>query len=154
MSRCVSALCGAVLALLAVLPGNAAAAPSSGSSWEPMRIMHFVLTGTVPLERAREYVNQAQAAGFTAVQVVLTDGVRLDHAPWKPVKGAWTKAEFLSWAAYARAHGLDVIPEVKLLTHQEQFFQKHYPGLMFNAVSYDPRKEGVYQAVFLSLIHI
>lgn len=148
MSRCVSALCGAVLALLAVLPGNAAAAPSSGSSWEPMRIMHFVLTGTVPLERAREYVNQAQAAGFTAVQVVLTDGVRLDHAPWKPVKGAWTKAEFLSWAAYARAHGLDVIPEVKLLTHQEQFFQKHYPGLMFNAVSYDPRKEGVYQAVF------
>lgn len=47
-----------------------------------------------------------------------------------------------------RAHGLDVIPELKLMTHQEQFFQKHYPGLMFNAVSYDPRKEGVYQAVF------
>jgi hypothetical protein len=56
--------------------------------------MHFVLSGTVPLERAREYVNQAQAAGFTAVQVLLTDGVRLDHAPWKPVKTAWTKAEF------------------------------------------------------------
>lgn len=103
MSRFVSALCGAVLALLAVLPGNAASAPSLGSSREPMRIMHFVLTGTVPLERAREDVNQAQAAGFTAVQVALTDGVRLDHAPWKPVKGAWTKTEFLSWAAYARA---------------------------------------------------
>jgi hypothetical protein len=57
-------------------------------------------------------------------------------------------SSFISWAAYARAHGLDVIPEVKLLTHQEQFFQKHHPGLMFNAVSYDPRKEGVYQVVF------
>ena len=70
-----------------------------------------------------------------------------DHAPWKPVKTAWSKAEFLSGLP-TRAHGLEVIPELKLLTHQEQFFQQHYPGLMFNAVSYDPRKEGVYQVVF------
>ncbi len=148
MRRVVPVLCGIVAMLLSVWSGSAAAELSSDSNREPMRIMHFVLSGAVPMERAREYVNQAQAAGFTAVQVLLTDGVRLDHAPWKPMKTAWTKAEFLSWVAYARAHSLEVIPEVKLLTHQEKFFQQQYPDLMFNAVSYDPRKEATYRVVF------
>ncbi|MBS0170035.1 MAG: family 20 glycosylhydrolase [Nitrospira sp.] len=127
---------------------GAAAEPSSRPSEETLRIMHFVLAETVSLERARGFVNEAQAAGFTAVQVLLTDGVQFDHAPWKPVKTAWTKAEFKSWADYARTHGLEVIPEVKLLTHQEKFFQRQYPGLMFNTVSYDPRKDATYAVVF------
>lgn len=126
--------------------GEAAESPSA-SAEATMRIMHFVLTGAVPLERARGFVNEAQAAGFTAVQVLLTDGVQFEHAPWKPLSNAWTKAEFLSWVAYARAHGLEVIPEIKLLTHQEKFFQRHFPNLMFNSVSYDPRKEATYAVV-------
>lgn len=150
MSRVAGLLC--VLAVFWAGVGSGyAAESSSGSSDETIRIMHFVLAGTVPLERARGLVNEAQAAGFTAMQVLLTDGVQFDHAPWTPTKSAWTKAEFLSWVAYARAHGLDVIPEVKLLTHQELFFQKHYPHLMFNTVSYDPRKDETYTAVFAFL---
>ncbi|MCW5798394.1 MAG: family 20 glycosylhydrolase [Nitrospira sp.] len=127
---------------------GASAEPSSASAKEPMRIMHFVLAGAVPLERARGFVNEAQAAGFTAIQVLLADGVQFQHAPWTPVKTAWTKSEFMSWVAYARAHGLEIIPEIKLLTHQEKFFQRHYPTLMFNAVSYDPRKDATYAVVF------
>ncbi len=151
MGRVAGILCVVVALLAGLGEGPAGAASSSGPGEETMRIMHFVLAGTVPLERARGMVNEAQAAGFSAIQVLLTDGVQFDHAPWRPSKSAWTKAEFLSWVAYARAHGLDVIPEVKLLTHQEQFFQKHYAHLMFNTVSYDPRKDETYTVVFAFL---
>lgn len=148
MGRAGMLLCAMVVMWAGLWEVGAAAEPSSVPAAEALRIMHFVLTGTVSPERARGFVNEAQAAGFTAVQVLLTDGVQFDHAPWIPVKTAWTKAEFLSWADYARAHGLEVIPEVKLLTHQEQFFQRQYPGLMFNTVSYDPRKDATYAVVF------
>lgn len=151
MGRVVRLLCMLVALWVGFGSADAAVESSSGSGDATMRIMYVSLAGAVPLERARELVNTAQAAGFTAIQVLLTDGVQLDHAPWKPAKGAWTKAEFLSWAAYARAHGLDVIPEVKLLTHQEQFFQKRYPTLMFNSVSYDPRNDETYTVVFAFL---
>ena len=151
MSRVAGLLCMLVALWAGLGSGGAAAESLPGSGEGMMRIMHVALAGAVPLERARGLVNEAQAAGFTAIQVVLTDGVQFNHAPWKPAKGAWTKAEFLSWAAYARAHGLDVIPEVKLLTHQEQFFQKRYPNLMFNSVSYDPRKDATYTVVFAFL---
>ena len=148
MRRLTVLLCVLLVLWTGSWTGSAAAESSSGDTEEPMRIMHFVLTGTVPLERARGFVNEAQAAGFTAVQVLLTDGVTFEHAPWKPNASAWTKAEFQSWVGYARAHGLEVIPEVKLLTHQEKFFQRQYPNLMFNAVSYDPRHDATYAVVF------
>ncbi len=148
MGRVGSLLCALLVLCAGSWAGSAAGESLSDSTVETMRIIHFVLTGTVPLERARALVTDAKTAGFTAVQVLLTDGVRFDHAPWKPVKTAWTKMEFLSWVAYARAHGLEVIPEVKLLTHQEKFFQRQYPNLMFNTVSYDPRKDATYAVVF------
>ncbi|HUM40481.1 MAG TPA: family 20 glycosylhydrolase [Nitrospira sp.] len=151
MSRVGGLVCVLVALWAGVGSGYAAAESSSGAGEETMRIMHVVLAGAVPLERARGLVNEAQAAGFTAIQVLLTDGVQFERAPWKPAKGAWSKAEFLSWVAYARAHGLEVIPEVKLLTHQEQFFQKRQPHLMFNTVSYDPRKDATYTVVFAFL---
>lgn len=148
MGRVGVLLCAMVVMCAGSWEVSAAVEPASSPAGETLRIMHFVLAGTVPLERARGFVDEAQAAGFTAVQVLLIDGVQFDHAPWKPVKSAWTKAEFISWVAYARAHGLEVIPEVKLLTHQEKFFQRQYPGLMFNTVSYDPRKDATYAVVF------
>ncbi|ULA67604.1 MAG: hypothetical protein LZF62_240213 [Nitrospira sp.] len=40
-----------------------------------------------------------------------------------------------------------MIPEIKLLTHQEKFFQRRFPTVMFNSVSYDPRKDATYAVV-------
>lgn len=113
----------------------------------PYRIVHVVLRGA-PMNDARAVVDRAKASGFNAIQILLTDGVSLDHAPWTPKPNAWSKAAFLEWVAYARSRGLEVIPEVKLLTHQEKFFQDRHPDLMFNAVTYDPRKDAVYEKVF------
>lgn len=147
MGRVAALWCAMVILCTGWWEVGAASEPVPVPAAAPLRIMHFALTGAVPLKRARGFVNEAQAAGFTAVQVLLTDGVQFEHAPWNPLPDAWTKAEFLSWVAYARTHGLEVIPEIKLLTHQEKFFQRQYPNLMFNTVSYDPRKEATYAVV-------
>ena len=46
-----------------------------------------------------------------------------------------------------KRHG-SILPEIKLLTHQEKFFQDKYPELMYNKITYDPAKERVYGVVF------
>lgn len=120
---------------------------------EPYRILHFVLRGVTP-ERAEWIVSEAKNAGFNTVQIVLTDGVQLEHSPWKPRADTWTRKEFAVWIEKVRSLGLDIIPEVKLLTHQEKLFQKQYPGLMFNKLTYDPRKDEVYQRIFALLDEI
>jgi len=145
--RVVSLLSMLVLALSLTLMALAQAPAKSAAYVLPYRIVHFVLRG-VSLETARGIVDTAKDSGFNAIQVTLSDGVVLEKSPWTPRKDAWSKAEFLTWVAYARSRGLEVIPEIQLLTHQEKFFQDNYPELMFNVVTYDPRKEGVYRLVF------
>jgi len=49
---------------------------------------------------------------------------------------------------YANKKGIEVIPELKLLTHQEKLFRRTYPQLMINEVTYDPNKKKVYEIVF------
>jgi hypothetical protein len=86
--------------------------------------------------------------------VAVTDGVRLDSAPWEPQPGAWEKDDFNAWINYVRSKGMDIIPEIKLLSHQEKFFQKKYPTLMYNPTTYDPRQDETYRQVFLLLDEI
>ncbi len=108
-----------------------------------IRAWHFVLRAVSP-DRARWMVDEAHKAGFNTVQVSVTDGVKLSKAPWQPLGDAWSTDEFKEWVNYARSYGMEVVPEIKLLTHQEKFFQGHFPDLMFNKVTYDPRQEAVY----------
>ncbi len=139
-----------VLLLVFVLPEvQAQGKITTNSNASPMqyRILHIVLRGP-PMEVARSLVDTAKASGYNAIQFMLTDGVMLDNAPWTPKKRTWTKAQLLDWVAYVRSNGLEVIPEVKLLTHQELFLQPLHPELLFNSVTYDPRKEAVYKKVF------
>jgi len=110
----------------------------------PWRIVHFELRA-LSQEAARSIVDTAKDSGFNAIQVRITDGVALENAPWTPRKDAWSKKEFMAWVAYTRSRGMEIIPEVALLTHQELFLQGNQPGLMFNAVTYDPRKEETYR---------
>jgi hypothetical protein len=129
-----------------------------GEPVTPVIAWHFVLNA-VSINDARRLVDVAQKAGFNSVVVQITRGVALDSAPWAPGKNAWSKSDFLDWVGYARAHGMGVIPEIKLLTHQDKFFQNASPQLMFNAATYDPRNEKVYIEVFkflddlISILH-
>ena len=119
---------------------------NDNSHARPLKIIHFVLNG-VTVSRAKEMVSLSRDAGFNVIQVQLTNGVAFDHSPWSNLPNAWTKQEFIGWVSFARSLGFEVIPEIQLLTHQEKFFQGNHPGLLFNAVTYDPRNEDVYKLV-------
>jgi hypothetical protein len=108
---------------------------------------HFVLK-PMPMEDAQRMVDVAQSAGFNTVVVQLANGLALDSFPMTPGENAWDKVAFLEWIEYARSRGMNVIPEIKLLSKQKKFLQKSRPRLMFNAATYDPRNEKVYKIAF------
>jgi hypothetical protein len=113
---------------------------------QPVRAWHFVLR-RVPIVNARQMVDKAASAGFNTLVVQLADGVKLPAAPWTPKPGAWSTAEFRNWVAYARQRGMTVVPEIKLLSQQNKFFQANHPGLMYNKSTYDPNNPAVYDKV-------
>jgi len=143
ISRIFLMICGLIVCQTA---GAEKAATAGGESFE-IRAWHCVLRG-VPVEAARRMVDKAASAGFNVVQVQVTDGVSLEASPWRPGRNAWTKAEFSAWIAYAREKGLSIVPELKLLTHQEKFLQGRFSDLMYNRSTYDPRQHEVYERVF------
>lgn len=59
-----------------------------------------------------------------------------------------SKKDLYEIVTYAKKKGLEVIPEVKFLTHQEKFLRRSHPELMFNEVTYDPQNEKVYAIAF------
>lgn len=111
------------------------------------RILHIVLRGN-DMAATRALVNMASESGFNAIQFLLTNGVAMVKSPWTLRSNAWSKKQFLNWVDYVRTKGLEPIPEVSLLTHQEKFLGTTRPELMYNAMTYDPRKEEVYSVVF------
>ena len=141
--------------MLSSLIAEAAADPAlvAVERAQKVRAWHFVLRA-VPLNRAYWMVDQAHTARFNTVVVTVTDGVNLQNAPWKTLSTAWSREDFEKWVTYTRNKGMDVIPEIKLLTHQEKLFQNNAPLLMFNRSTYDPRNEAVYAQVALLIDEI
>ena len=85
------------------------------------RTLHFVLRG-VSLERAYWMVDEPKHAHFNGMSVQITDGVQLKHAPLRAKAGARPKEEYKKWADYANSIRIQVILELKLISHQENFY--------------------------------
>lgn len=66
----------------------------------------------------------------------------------RPGPAPMSKKDLREIVEYARKKGIDVIPEVKFLTHQEKFLRRRHPELMYNEVTYDPRNPKVYKLAF------
>ena len=119
------------------------------SDWAELdiRALHFVLR-RVSLDVAVTLVDRARQARFNTIIVSLADAVNIrpDIVPLRA--DAMTKAEFQSFVAYARANGMNVIPGLPLLTHQQSFLKNRFPELMYNYSTYDPREPAVYELVF------
>jgi len=111
------------------------------------RALHIVLkTVTVPI--AKRLIDMARDARMNTIILSLADAVRFDSRATLPRRDALSKQQLVDIVSYARRSGLEVIPEITLLTHQENFFKKSHPLLMYNAVTYDPRREDTYRLVF------
>ena len=117
------------------------------------RVVHIVLRKTSS-QSVHRFIDQARLARMNTIILQLADAVNLDSGVVSPRKDAYEIAEFLELVDYARANGLEVVPDVPLLTHQEKFFKKSFPELMYNNVTYDPRIDAVYDHVFRFLEEI
>lgn len=115
-----------------------------------IRALHLVVRYTRP-EDIKLLIQYARFGHYNTLILMIDDWVRFPSMESIAPKSAWTRDEFLDVVNYARGNGLEVIPEVKLLTHQERLLKKTYPALMYNDTTYDPSKEGVYDVVFLIL---
>lgn len=114
------------------------------------RALHFVLRGVTPAE-ARRLATMARRAQMNTIVVQVADGLRLPSMTDLARRDAWAPGEWRAFTRYARQSGLAVIPEVKLLTHQEKLFARSRPDLLYNAKTYDPRTPEVYVRVFAML---
>lgn len=79
----------------------------------------------------------------------LADAVNLQSTARIASDNAYSKDDFIKLIKYLKNNAIEIIPELKLLTHQEkEFFKDKLPGLMYNSATYDPRKNEVYDIVF------
>ena len=112
----------------------------------PVRALHISLSrGTVAdVERLTDL---AKSSGFNTLVISLVNAVKFNSFPGKLRPGALSVDELQTLVNYAKQLDLNVIPEITLLTHQETFFGKSHPELMYNVSTYDPRKPEVYALV-------
>lgn len=115
-----------------------------------VRALHFVLRGLTPTD-LRRLVQRARQARMNTLVVQVADALALPSLRGNERDDALDPAAFVDFIQFARANGLDVIPEVKLLTHQEKFLKKAYPDLMYNSATYDPADPSVQGFVFAYL---
>ncbi len=118
----------------------------------PIIAFHFVLR-YMTLEEAKELIDKIARAKYNTVIMQLGFwGVEFNKAPWDaPIPEdeiiPLTRAEFVELVEYTQSKHIDIVPEIKLFTHQEKLFNKSHPELMFNSKTYDPTKEEVYKLV-------
>ena len=95
------------------------------------------------------FIREARKHQFNAIIAsVSTDGVKLKSVEenWRnncmPLYSESNKDNELKEVFdIANQNGLDVIPQIQLLTHQDKFFKQCYPDIMIpGSSSYDPKK--------------
>jgi N-acetyl-beta-hexosaminidase len=107
----------------------------------------------------RHLIDQARQVHYNVLILQLANSVRLRSMARLVSEQTWTIDEFLDVVRYARENGLEVIPEIRLLTHQERLLRNVYPDMMYNKSTYDPRRQEVYGIVLpildevIDLIH-
>src|SRR3972149_4741260 len=116
---------------------------------QKIRAFHFVLRIGVRLEEAKEFLAKLRYGHYNTLVFMIINWVKLDSMKELVThKDAWSKEQFVEFVNYARGSGLEVVPEIKLLTHQEKLLKNKYPNLMYNISTYDPRKEETYKIIF------
>ncbi len=141
-----------LLVISFVSVGSAAAAPIKNNA--NIRALHLVSFGITP-EQMKTVLDQANSQHFNTLilGVCWRGNTTLMSTTWAQAQGGiqWSKQDLKGIADYARSKGMSIIPEVKLLTHQEVFFGNSHPEWMYNSATYDPRQRHVYDTVFSML---
>lgn len=126
----------------------------------PLNAFHIPLNGS---EGQKEYILTTidkLEHKFNALIIMVNNKVIYDRFPeistseaedMRKVKTGYSpmsKQDLREIVLYAKGKGLEVIPEVKFLTHQEKFLRRSHPELMLNEVTYDPKNPKTYDLAF------
>jgi hypothetical protein len=113
------------------------------------RLIQIVIR-KISVKDAKRFISTARMMHFNGTILELRGGwVQLLSIRKIPLsEKAWTIEELKEFVRFARENGLEVIPAIPLLTHQEMLLGNSYPEIMFNRWTYDPRKEGTYKVIF------
>lgn len=148
----------AALISFAVFCLKSAGAAENLAMDRPVRAAHVVVRGLSVVESQR-LIDLIAISGFNTLILDARDNVRFKNFPGKVRDNAWSIDEYVQVINYAKERHLDVIPEIKLLTHQKQLFGVAHQELMFDKETYNPNNGAVYDLLYryldeiLGLVH-
>nr|MDA3791044.1 family 20 glycosylhydrolase [Desulfobacula sp.] len=118
-----------------------------------MRVLHLSLWPCT-IQDFKEDIRMARFGHFNTLIVLNHYGVDLQSLQHLDIEGEtkWSIAEFQQMVRFAQENGLEVIPELKLLSHQGKFIKDSHPQYMYNKATYDPRKKELYKKIVFPAI--
>lgn len=127
-----------------------------------IRALHLELWKSIdkngPVKQTKEYVTKnivrASNIGFNVLILQVKGTIKLKQSPKFATKWAYSIEDIKEILAVAKDRGMDVIPEVKLLTHQDLLMLQINKDLMLNETTYDPNRPEVYEIIYPILIEI
>lgn len=119
--------------------------------WPDMEIRaaQIVLRAITP-EVAIAAIDRMRRGHYNLVLLSISNNVQFKSLGKLANNCAWSVKDFLNVVKHARESGMEVVPELRFLSHQHKDFlvTGAYPELMYNEKTYDPRNEKVYKIVF------
>lgn len=114
-----------------------------------VRSMQLALRG-ITARVAKAAIDRMRRGHYNLLGIDIGNNVRFKSLGKLATNCAWSIEEFLDVVKYARESGMEVVPGLRFLTHQNKDFlvPGAYPELMYNYKTYDPRKKEVYDLVF------
>ncbi|GAB64072.1 MAG: hypothetical protein DWB56_04475 [Candidatus Jettenia sp.] len=119
------------------------------ANWPDMRIraLHLGIVKRLGLEGMKELIKLARFGHYNTLIIMIRNNVAFNTMEQLASEGTWSKEEFLNIVRFAKENGLDIIPDMSLLTHQEKLLKEFYPQLMYNKATYDPQNEATYTTI-------
>ncbi len=111
------------------------------------RGVHISMNGVQP-DEYKYIVWMARNAGMNTIIVQPTQGVRFRTLPGSARNGSMSVEQFRELVKFTWDSGLELVPELKTLTHQEKVLRDLHPELMLNRYEYNPAKPETYALVF------
>lgn len=117
-----------------------------------IRALHISLWPT-EIDDFKTIIKLARLNHFNMIIIQNHFGVDLDSLKHLKVKKEkWSKIEFKEMIEFTKQNGMEVVPNLELLSHQKYFMANAYPQYMYNKDTYDPRKKELYEKVVFPAI--
>jgi hypothetical protein len=118
-----------------------------------IRALHISLW-PAKIDDFKTVIKLARLNHFNMIIILNHFGVDLDSLKHLKAYGVkWTKEEFVNMIDFAKENGMEVVPALELLSHQDKFMSNQYPQFMYNKDTYDPRYKELYEKVVFPAIN-